>query len=182
MFTRTSPVVIWVRDPQQGLVVLEDNLRTPSGVSYVLENRTVMLRVVPDLFSSRGRARRRRLSQPTHGHVALRATGRQWRSAPSRAAHARHLQLGLLRALISEQPDGHSLVEGSDLTVGDDDFVYLRSTSDWSGSTSSTDASTMTSRPRGLPCDSMLGRAGTHALLLQRTRKLGQCTRRRRRR
>ena len=39
-----------VRDVTQGMVVLEDNLRTPSGVSYVLENRAVMLRVVPDLF------------------------------------------------------------------------------------------------------------------------------------
>ena len=32
--------------------VLEDNLRTPSGVSYMLENRKMMMRLFPDLFSS----------------------------------------------------------------------------------------------------------------------------------
>src|SRR4029079_9961692 len=31
--------------------VLEDNARTPSGVSYMLENREVMMRIFPDLFS-----------------------------------------------------------------------------------------------------------------------------------
>ena len=48
-----------VRDESREFVVLEDNLRTPSGVSYVLENRTVMLRVAPDLFP-RGQAGARR--------------------------------------------------------------------------------------------------------------------------
>jgi len=32
--------------------VLEDNLRTPSGVSYMLENRKMMMRLVPELFAS----------------------------------------------------------------------------------------------------------------------------------
>ena len=31
--------------------VLEDNLRVPSGVSYMLENRKMMMRLFPDLFS-----------------------------------------------------------------------------------------------------------------------------------
>ncbi|KAF0139684.1 MAG: hypothetical protein FD153_891, partial [Rhodospirillaceae bacterium] len=31
--------------------VLEDNLRTPSGVSYMLENREIMMRLFPDLFN-----------------------------------------------------------------------------------------------------------------------------------
>ena len=30
--------------------VLEDNLRTPSGVSYMLENRRMMMRLFPELF------------------------------------------------------------------------------------------------------------------------------------
>ena len=34
--------------------VLEDNLRVPSGVSYMLENRKMMMRLFPDLFGSRG--------------------------------------------------------------------------------------------------------------------------------
>jgi len=40
-----------VRDGDGVLRVLEDNLRTPSGVSYVLENRRAMARVLPDLLS-----------------------------------------------------------------------------------------------------------------------------------
>lgn len=40
-----------VRAPNGDFLVLEDNLRTPSGVSYVLENRLVMKRVFPGLFA-----------------------------------------------------------------------------------------------------------------------------------
>ena len=38
-----------VRDSDGRFLVLEDNARTPSGVSYVIENRHMMLRVLPDL-------------------------------------------------------------------------------------------------------------------------------------
>ena len=52
------PNMIWahicgtdlVRDEHGTFFVLEDNLRVPSGVSYMLENRLVMKRVFPDLF------------------------------------------------------------------------------------------------------------------------------------
>jgi uncharacterized circularly permuted ATP-grasp superfamily protein len=40
-----------VRTGEDGLYVLEDNARTPSGVSYMLENREVMLRLFPELFT-----------------------------------------------------------------------------------------------------------------------------------
>ena len=40
-----------VRDQDGQFYVLEDNLRVPSGVSYMLENRTVMKRVFPELFA-----------------------------------------------------------------------------------------------------------------------------------
>ena len=40
-----------IRDEQGTYLVLEDNLRTPSGISYVLENRMVMKQVFPNLFS-----------------------------------------------------------------------------------------------------------------------------------
>jgi len=40
-----------VRTDEQDFYVLEDNARTPSGVSYMLENREVMMRLFPDLFS-----------------------------------------------------------------------------------------------------------------------------------
>jgi uncharacterized circularly permuted ATP-grasp superfamily protein len=41
-----------VRDEQGRFCVLEDNLRTPSGISYVVENRRTMARVFPELFTS----------------------------------------------------------------------------------------------------------------------------------
>src|SRR6202012_3561497 len=40
-----------VRVDQKTFYVLEDNVRTPSGVSYMLENREIMLRLFPELFS-----------------------------------------------------------------------------------------------------------------------------------
>ena len=40
-----------VRDSDGTWKVLEDNVRTPSGISYVLENRVAMTRLVPELFA-----------------------------------------------------------------------------------------------------------------------------------
>jgi uncharacterized circularly permuted ATP-grasp superfamily protein len=40
-----------VRTGPEEFFVLEDNLRTPSGVSYMMEGRNVMMRLFPDLFS-----------------------------------------------------------------------------------------------------------------------------------
>ena len=42
-----------VRDSKTGeFLVLEDNVRTPSGISYVIENRLVMTRTFPEIFES----------------------------------------------------------------------------------------------------------------------------------
>jgi uncharacterized circularly permuted ATP-grasp superfamily protein len=41
-----------VRVAENDFYVLEDNLRTPSGVSYMIENRRTMMRLFPDLFAS----------------------------------------------------------------------------------------------------------------------------------
>ena len=41
-----------VRVGEKDFYILEDNVRTPSGVSYVLENREVMMRLAPELFSA----------------------------------------------------------------------------------------------------------------------------------
>jgi uncharacterized circularly permuted ATP-grasp superfamily protein len=41
-----------IRDEQGGFRVLEDNVRTPSGVSYVMENRQAMARVLPEVFAT----------------------------------------------------------------------------------------------------------------------------------
>ncbi len=42
-----------VRTGENDFMVLEDNCRTPSGVSYVLENREIMMRMFPQLFTGR---------------------------------------------------------------------------------------------------------------------------------
>src|SRR5664279_2636261 len=41
-----------IRVDDQDFYVLEDNARTPSGVSYMLENREVTMRLMPDLFAA----------------------------------------------------------------------------------------------------------------------------------
>ncbi len=50
LFIHTAGIDL-IRDPQGTYYVLEDNLRTPSGISYVLENRAIMKRVFPQLFT-----------------------------------------------------------------------------------------------------------------------------------
>ena len=125
-----------VRDQNREFVVLEDNLRTPSGVSYVLENRTVMLHVVPDLFPQWGvESVRDYPSQllntllsvgpamgPSGGVSGGQASTRAVVLTPGiyNSAYFEH-------SFLSKQM-GLTLVEGSDLIVGDDDYVYLRST------------------------------------------------------
>ena len=59
MIGQRAPHDIWVhiggidivRVDDSDFYVLEDNARTPSGVSYMLENREVTMRLMPDLFA-----------------------------------------------------------------------------------------------------------------------------------
>ncbi len=60
-----------VRTGPTDFYVLEDNCRTPSGVSYMLEDRSVMMRLFPDLFSKAGVAPISRY--PEHLLAALRS-------------------------------------------------------------------------------------------------------------
>jgi uncharacterized circularly permuted ATP-grasp superfamily protein len=69
-----------VRVDDENFYVLEDNARTPSGVSYMLENREIMMRLFPDLFA-RHRGARGELSGRTSGRAAL---GRTATSKPNR--------------------------------------------------------------------------------------------------
>ena len=77
-----------VRDGDGEYYVLEDNLRTPSGVSYMLENRRMMMRLFPELFE-------RYNVRPVEHYPqllleALRACGAARRARPGRRrAHAR---------------------------------------------------------------------------------------------
>ena len=106
--------------------VLEDNLRVPSGVSYMLENRKMMMRLFPDLFASHP------VAPVAHYPDLLLETLRA--SSPSAAASPTVVVLtpGMYNSAYFEhaflaQQMGVELVEGQDLFVKDD-FVYMRTT------------------------------------------------------
>ena len=101
-----------IRREDGSFVVLEDNLRVPSGVSYMLANREVVKRAFPDLY----RACSVRPIEQLCAGVADDAEGaraRIPRRAAHRAADAGHLQLGLLRARVPGAADGHRARRGA---------------------------------------------------------------------
>ena len=107
-------------------VVLEDNLRVPSGVSYMLANREVIKRVLPGLFD------RYNVSPIAHYGQALLATLRAL--APPVAADPTFVVLtpGVGNSAYFEhaflaREMGVALVEGRDLLVHDN-IVYMRTT------------------------------------------------------
>ncbi|MBV9785673.1 MAG: circularly permuted type 2 ATP-grasp protein, partial [Acidisphaera sp.] len=115
-----------VRDEQGEFRVLEDNARTPSGVSYVIENRHLMLRAFPDLMAGMrirpvddyGRRLRAALSEIAPEGVAdpqvvLLSPGIY------NSAYFEHVFLA--------REMGVPLVEGADLTV-ENDRVSMRTT------------------------------------------------------
>ena len=106
--------------------VLEDNLRVPSGVSYMLENRKMMMRLFPDLFGSH------RVAPVMHYPDLLLETLRA--SAPPATAEPTVVVLtpGMYNSAYFEhaflaQQMGIELVEGQDLFVKDN-FVWMRTT------------------------------------------------------
>ena len=114
-----------VRDKDGTIYVLEDNLRIPSGVSYMLENRNVTKRVMPELFQT-GRILPVD-DYPAQLYDMLAAM------SPRRIAEPNIVVLtpGIYNSAYYEhaflaQQMGVDLVEGSDLIVGSDDCVYMR--------------------------------------------------------
>jgi uncharacterized circularly permuted ATP-grasp superfamily protein len=106
--------------------VLEDNLRVPSGVSYMLEDRKMMMRLFPDLFSAH------QVAPVMHYPDLLLETLRA--SAPSTTDDPTVVVLtpGMYNSAYFEhaflaQQMGVELVEGQDLFVKDN-FVYMRTT------------------------------------------------------
>ncbi len=115
-----------VRVPDGRFLVLEDNLRVPSGVSYMLTNRQVMKRIFPALLRSYD-------VQPVdHYAAALLATLRSM--APNRQADPTIVLLSpgvynsayFEHAFLARQM-GIQLVEGRDLAVHDN-VVFMRTT------------------------------------------------------
>lgn len=115
-----------VRDEVGDFRVLEDNLRSPSGVSYVMENRRTMTRVFPDLFMSH---RVRAVGDyATHLLRALRAGAATNEADPTvvvltpGVANSAYFEHSLLARQM-----GVELVEGRDLFCRDN-VVYMRTT------------------------------------------------------
>ncbi|PSC04428.1 hypothetical protein SLNSH_14190 [Alsobacter soli] len=116
-----------VRTGPDDFHVLEDNCRTPSGVSYMLENREVMMRLFPELFSDN------RVAPVENYPDSLLAT---LRSVAPRTAGSDPVCVLLTPGQYNSAFYEHSfladklgieLVEGSDLFVRDD-VVYMRTT------------------------------------------------------
>ncbi len=114
-----------VRDGDGRFLVLEDNIRTPSGVSYVLENRMVMRRVLPDIGAGR--------VAPIEDYPArLREAMASVAPAGARDPSAVVLTPGPFNSAYFEHSFlarrmGCELVRGSDLFV-ERDRVYARTT------------------------------------------------------
>lgn len=111
-----------VRDESGTFRVLEDNLRVPSGVSYMLENRRMMKRVAPEMFSTVD-------VLPVDDYTAdLKAMLESL--SPNDTATIAVLTPGIFNSAYFEhaylaRETGAILVEGRDLVVSDrDGFVY----------------------------------------------------------
>jgi uncharacterized circularly permuted ATP-grasp superfamily protein len=114
-----------VRDADGAMYVLEDNLRVPSGVSYVLENRAICKRAFPEVFA------RQRIA-PVDSYTEelsklLVSLAPDDVAVPSvvvltpgifNSAYFEHSFLALRMGAV--------LVEGDDLVVSDDDRVFMR--------------------------------------------------------
>ena len=113
-----------IEDEEGTPLVLEDNLRVPSGVSYVLENRIVMSRVLPDLLQ------RYRVRPVDHYPRMLLSVLES--IAPVARPTIAVLTPGIYNSAYFEHSFlaaqmGVQLVEGRDLVV-DDDVVYMKTT------------------------------------------------------
>ena len=113
-----------IRHSDGGFYVLEDNLRVPSGVSYMLSNRILMMRLFPDLF-------RRYAVRPVEHYPALllqTLRSSSWVEQPTVVLHTpgRFNSAYFEHAFLAKQM-GIELVEGSDLFVRDG-FVYMQTT------------------------------------------------------
>jgi uncharacterized circularly permuted ATP-grasp superfamily protein len=115
-----------VRDEDGVFRVLEDNLRSPSGVSYVMENRRTMARVFPDLFAKH---RVRAVGDyAVHLLRALRAAAAANVADPNVVVLTPgvHNSAYFEHSLLARQM-GVELVEGRDLFCRDN-AVYMRTT------------------------------------------------------
>jgi len=114
-----------VRDKDGIMYVLEDNLRVPSGVSYMLENRVITKRVFPELFQDIDILPID--DYPTHLHDMLTSIAPHQNDEVTCAVLTPGIYNSAYfeRAYLAQQM-GAQLVEGNDLVVNDDDCVYMK--------------------------------------------------------
>ena len=115
-----------VRGDDGKLLVLEDNLRTPSGISYVIENRRAMTEVLPELFTSQGI--RPVAGYPARLFEALRAAAPEAVTDPTVVVltPGRYNSAYFEHSFLARQM-GVELVEGRDL-ICRDRSVFMRTT------------------------------------------------------
>ncbi|MEP7229047.1 MAG: circularly permuted type 2 ATP-grasp protein [Ginsengibacter sp.] len=125
IYTHISGVDL-IRDHDGKFYVLEDNLRTPSGVSYMLENRSITYRIFPDMIP-RNNVRTVK-EYPDLLYKNLLAVGNRQKSNPTvvlltpgiyNSAYFEHTTLARLM--------GIELVEGRDLIV-ENNHVFMKTT------------------------------------------------------
>ncbi|MGR8949544.1 MAG: circularly permuted type 2 ATP-grasp protein [Gammaproteobacteria bacterium] len=114
-----------IRDKNGRFLVLEDNLRVPSGVSYMLQNRNVTKRVFPELFEHY------QILPVDDYPNSLFDTLASISPRPLDFPEVVVLTPGIYNSAYFEhaylaQRMGAELVEGSDLMVDDDDCVYMK--------------------------------------------------------
>lgn len=116
-----------VRVSADEMYVLEDNCRTPSGVSYVLQNREVMSRMFPELFESN-------MIRPVDGYGDMLAEAMQAVAPPMCEGEPTlalltpgHFNSAYFEHSFLADQMGIELVEGGDLFV-DNNRVYMRTT------------------------------------------------------
>ncbi len=113
-----------IRNDDGNFYVLEDNLRVPSGVSYMIENRMVMKRVLPDLFNSYG-------VMPVDEYPS-----KLYKMLSSLSDNTKNPEIVLLtpgvynsayfeHSYLARQV-GIELVQGSDLEIGKNGYVYKK--------------------------------------------------------
>jgi uncharacterized circularly permuted ATP-grasp superfamily protein len=125
IYTHVSGIDI-IRDEQGEFLILEDNLRTPSGVSYMIENRIIERRILPEFFN---KYRVRRVEHyPSLLLAALRALSPRGKDS----AEIVLLTPGIYNSAYFEhtflaKEMGVELAEGRDM-VTINDIVYLKTT------------------------------------------------------
>ena len=114
-----------VRDKDGQFYVLEDNLRVPSGVSYMLENRDITKRVFPELLES--------VNILPNNDYPAQLLKMLSSLSPRKVKQPQVVVLtpGIFNSAYYEhaflaQEMGAELVEGSDLMVDDNDVVYMK--------------------------------------------------------